>query len=339
MLIELLIYTTLACKGCTKYDLLTDNCIIFVQNIESMALRYNIKPFLCIPNVVCGDDIEALWGNEIRDLGQSAFQRGDTVLSAGGHTVDGIIRGTVGGGFCWNMVQGYGSGANRAIIYTSTLGLDVIFQPAYPYFHHCAQMYEGSIYDGLNIPRPDFGSPINNNGILGKQIIIGRFENAGYNTAQVIATVRRGKRCVKGAPAHITALASNIQIYEFKEDDTDPLAYIQHIQCWYCRENPSGPTFPPTKWLLFDDTDCPERTYVSIDKSVTITPPLINQTEKDYVVVAIWYEAPWDIYAPLPTPPAFNYPDGYFAFNTQFNNYEMDSDGILDITLKLYKEC
>lgn len=293
------------------------------------TLRFNIKPFDCLPDVVCGDDIEALWGNQIRNLGQSAFERGETVLSLSGPN-EGIFKIPLVG-FCWNFIKSYGNNSKRHVRWAN--GTDIRFQPAQPYYHYCDHLYEGNANDGTT-----YGAPVIDNGIEGVQYILGSFENAGYNNVQVLARVRRGKRNVTGA--NITASNSDTQVYELQEDDNDPVGYEQHIQCWYCRENPSGPSFPPTKWLIFDDNDCPLRTYTDINKVVSITPPLVNQTEKDYIVVAVWYSAPYYVLSPgTLAQPGFSVPNGLWVNDTSFHGWNAHPDGLLDINVKLFKQC
>jgi len=298
------------------------------------ALRFNIKPTTCLPNVVCGDDIEALWGNMIRDNAQNAFERGESVLSLSGPNTGAIKIPLIG--FCWNMIHNYDNNANREVKWA--YDSNIRFQPAYPHYHHCNQLYMGNDPD-LVTPSNLYGGPvIDVNGIEGKQFRLQLFENAGFEKVQVLATIRRGKRNVTGA--NITANSSNIQVFQLKEDDSDPLGYEQHIQCWYCRENPSGPSFPPLVWKVFDDSDCPLRTYTDVVKEITITPPTVGQTEKDYLVISTWYSAPYYFAAPgIPPTAGFSTPNGYWVNDTTFHDWDINSDGLLDITVKLFKQC
>lgn len=293
------------------------------------TLRYNIKPFSCVTDVVCGDPILATWGNQMRNLGQSAFERGISAFSATGPTI-GITKIPLVG-FCSNWIKSYDNNPERQVRWAN--GSDIRFQPAMPYYHCCENLYVGNANDGSL-----YGTYVDDNGIHGKQHLLGSIENAGYDTVQVLATVRRGHRRVTSA--NITANNSDTTVFELNEDDSNPKGYEQHLQCWYCRENPSGPSFPPLKWLLFDDTDCPLRTYEPIDKIVSITPPLVGQTEKDYILVAEWYEAPFYIIVPgTPGQPGFAVPNGLWVTNTKFEEWSANPDGLLDINIILFKQC
>lgn len=295
------------------------------------ALRFNIKPTTCLPNVVCGDDIEALWGNMIRDNAQNAFERGETVVSLSGPNT-GVVRIPLVG-FCWNMIHRHGNNPDRDVRWVN--GSDIRFQPAFPHYHHCTSLY---VDNDITLVSPSniYGGPVvDANGIEGKQYKLQLFENAGFEKVQVLATVRRGKRNV--TTTDITANNSNISVFEFKEDDSQPLAYEQHIQCWYCRENPSGPSFPPLAWKIFDDTDCPVRVYTEVSKEISVTPPAVGQTEKDYLVIAVWYSAPHYSVPGFPPARGFESPNGYWVNNTEF--MDIDSDGLLDIAVKLFKAC
>lgn len=293
------------------------------------TFRYNIRPFDCVSDVVCGDDIEANWGNQMRNLGEASFQRGDTSLTRTAEYIG--IRQKPIVGFCNNYIRSYDNDPERLIRFA--YDVDVRFQPAIPYYHDCSELYVGNANDGTT-----YGAPVNDNGIEGHKFRVGSIENAGYNRAAVMSMVRRGKRNV--TPANITANNTDTHIFELREDDNYPMGYEQHIQCWYCRENPSGPSFPPLKWLLFDDTDCPLRSYKEINKIVPITPPAVNQSEIDYILISVWYSVPFIVLFPgTPGQPGFNVPNGLFVNNTAFHDWDLHPDGVLDLSIKLFKEC
>ena len=302
-----------------------------------MALRTGIKNFECIADVVCGDEITTIWGNGIRDVAQSGFERGETVFSAPANYILGPIWLPIVG-LAWNYIKGAGFGSNTDVRWSGSVP-SIRYQPTIPYEKNISLLYLGN--ENNNTP---LGSGENNFGMIGHRYELARFENAGYNTIQVEATVRRGARNIAGSP-NITATLET-QILLTNEDDNDPVMYVQHIQCWYCRENPAGPSFAPLKVLLFDDNDCPLRTYAHINKQVTLPfPPDTSETELDYLVVSMWYGAP-HLYEPMTGTYTEFWPDGdEFIVNglslsvNDLRNGSVHSDGIRNMTVKLFKQC
>ena len=289
--------------------------------------RSNIKPFQCLPNVNCGDYIDANWANEIKNLGVSAFMRGETVLYSIGPTVGNTKVPLVG--FQNNYIKSYGNNSERHVTWHG--GTQIRFQPAIHLYHNCQQLYEGNTAIG------PYGDGIDTNGIHGVQHPMGSFENAGYDNILVTADVRRGKRCV--ANTDITTNSSDTHIFELNEDDNDPLGYEQHIECWYCREVGGG--FPPQKVLLFNDADCPIRTYKTVSKVVPLPfPPSAGQTEIDYIIVSVWYSAPYYVTLPgYPGQPGFSVPNGLFVMGTSYFDWQNNPDGLLNLSIKLFKDC
>lgn len=292
-------------------------------------IRTGLKNLHCINTVFCGDQIEATWANAVRDLGQSGFERGDTVLSLRS-TTEGTIRIPIVG-FCWNMIQDYGTNPNRLIFWDWDLN-EIRFQPAFPYYHNNLSLYQGNV--GTDPIISNQGTYVEDNGIQGYQHIIADFENAGYNKAQIIARVRRGYREYMSTNIP-TKPISAIDVFEFKESGGAGLGYRQHFQCWYMQENPSGSMFPPLKTLIFDDTDCPLQTEVKIVKEIILPlTPIAGETTLDWIIFAVWYNAPFLGYSPANSKPM------YFVMATDYLDYETDHcDGLISINCKLFKTC
>jgi len=256
-------------------------------------IRTGLKNLHCINSVFCGDQIEAVWANSVRDLGQSSFERGDTVMSLCSHAIGTVKVPIVG--FCWNMVQNYDNNPERLILWR--LESDYIrFQPAYPHYHNVQDLYQA--VQGSDPFAPNYGTPTTIDSIEGYQHTLPDFENAGYTKGQIIARVRRGEKYSDFNAGKIVETASDLKIYEFKDDSGfGDLAYRQHIQCWYCQENPSGSMFPPLKVLVFDDTDCPVQVQTRIVKEFNLPlTPIAGETTLDWIVIAIWYEVPFGGY-------------------------------------------
>jgi hypothetical protein len=289
--------------------------------LKMSIIRTNITPFDCIADVQCGDDIEVIWGNQVRNLGVSAFQRGVFPICLQG-SCEGLIKKPLVG-FCWNMIKAYDSSVETEVDWAN-YPLSLRFQPAYPYYHIGSQLFVGNFDDGS-----DYGTYENDNGIHGRVNFAHFFENSGYNKVHIEAMVRRGERYETGKK--ITKNGSFTQIVELN-DAGDVFAYRQHIQCFYCIENPSGSGFPPIKFLLFDDSDCPVQTETFISKDIPITLPTATQGRRDYIIIATWYEVNRDVFRT----PRDRY---WWVNNTAFNDWEVLSDGVFSVNLQLYKEC
>lgn len=290
-------------------------------------IRTGLKPFSCVGDVNCGDQIAAVWGNSVRNLGQSAFERGDNVLSLRCQDEGNLKFPIIGN--VWNMIESYSNNNQRLV--TWRYDSEIRFQPAYPKYNHGLNIYIGSNADGS-----PYGAPIIDNGIEGKQYNLGEFENAGYTYAEVFARFRRGER-YDIDNTEITD-ASYVAVFEFKENEpSGVLAYRQHVQCWYMQENPSGAMFPPVKTLIFDDTDCPLLTETVIQKKIALPlTPNIGETTMDWIVVSIWNEARYS--SLVPTEPYYGI-GSYWVCNTKYEDFDMNSDGLFSISCKLFKEC
>lgn len=290
-------------------------------------IRVGLKNLHCINTVFCGEQIEAVWGNAVRDLGQSSFERGDNVVSLfsaiDGNLVTPIIGNT------WNMIHAYSNNTSRLIKWKYETDY-IRFQPAFPRYNHCSNLYAGNTPNGSL-----YGSPIVDNGISGKQYKIAQFENAGYTHAQIFATVRRGQR----HDIDNTEITGNtyIDIREFKEDSAYTMAYRQHIECWYMQENPSGSMFPPIKTLIFNDSDCPIWTITDIQKEIVLPiTPIVGETTKDWIIVSVWNEV---LYSPIVTTEPYYNNDTLWVCNTGYQDFDMNSDGLYGLNCKLFKTC
>lgn len=294
-------------------------------------IRTGLKNLHCVNTVFCGDQIEAVWANAVRDLGQSSFERGDTIFSLR-CVNEGIIKIPIVG-FCWNMLQNYDNDPERLVTWKYDTD-PTRFASAYPYYHNILELYNG--VNGNDPIAPNYGTPTINDGISGYQHVISDFENAGYTKAQIIARVRRGERYCDIPSLKILDPSSNITVYQFLNDSSyGSLMYRQHFQCWYMQENPSGSIFPPLKTLIFDDTDCPIQTETRILKEITLPiTPIIGETTLDWIVLSVWYEVPFaGFLAGFPNP-------SYFVMNLNYYDYDAPlSDGLLSISCKLFKTC
>lgn len=291
-------------------------------------IRTGLKNLHCINTVFCGDQIEAVWANAVRDLGQSSFERGDTVMSLR-NTTEGTVRIPIIG-FCWNMIQQYDTNPDRLVEWAWDLST-VRFQPAFPYYHNYRDIYQGN--QGADPVAVNTGTYTEVNGIQGYQHVLQDFENAGYNKAQIIARVRRGYK--EWSASNITKPASAITVLEAIPTGGTGLSYEQHFQCWYMQENPSGSMFPPLKTLIFDDSDCTLQTEVRIVKEIALPlTPIAGETTLDWIVFAVWHSAPFYGYTPGVSGAV------YFVMAKDYLDYETDlCDGLISISCKLFKTC
>ncbi len=281
-----------------------------------------ITPFTCISDVVCGENINVVWGNSIRNLGKSAFERGNTVLSRS-------YKERPLGGFGYNfLLDGEINLPN---------GGTHPFQVAVPNYHCVLDIFKGN--ENNNTPT---GTYVNDFGIHGQQYIVGRFLNTGYNKCSVLIDCTRG---AKFRETIITDTNSDVYVMFATENNLMQTIYKQHFQLWYCVENPSGSSFPPIKTLIFDDTNFPSTNnrYV-LENDIDIPLPVpVGTSRYDWLIWAVWNEA-------LYTPPlgggaweiGYARPEkSFFVFDTQKTLYteSFRFDGLHEISVDLYKQC
>jgi len=108
-----------------------------------------ITPFTCVSDVVCGTSITVNWGNSIRNLGKSAFERGNTVLSRS-------YKEKPLGGFGYNFLLD-----GRIHLLT---GSPYPFQVAVPNYHCILDLYKGSLNNNTT-----YGTYVDDFGIRGQQ--------------------------------------------------------------------------------------------------------------------------------------------------------------------------
>lgn len=302
-----------------------------------MAYRTGLKQFHCLTNVSCGENITATHINRLRDLGQAAFETERNVVSVFAGTIDSCVQNAIGG-YCWNMIKGYDGDPNTQIKYQSEP--NTRYQLAFPHIHKMCTLYVGGQAPAMPTPGVRMGTYIDDNGIQGNQIKLGQnFENKGENRIVIRATYKRGQRYVSGA--RITDNSSDTSIYELNTDNTNPIVYKQHVQCWYCRPNPIIGN-PPLKILLFNDSDTPFGIITDIKKTIDISSlvPIAGTSEEHYIVLATWFEVPYiQQSSGLPIVPVYTQ-DHDFVFNTTWNEADAKNpDGLISFSANIYKQC